>query len=172
MDGLQGVQQLTRQMIQILQRMDPTAYQQAVDIYDGASVGKHFRHIFDFYNCLIKGLAKGKIDYSDRSRNLQIEREPSAAAHHFNNAMHQLNDLSMEKTIKVLSDFSDNQYIERVSYASTIGREMAFIHDHTVHHLAIIKMGIKRINPSFQLTKNFGLAPSTVKHTQGQITNG
>lgn len=172
MTGLQGVEQLTQQMIQILQRIDQTAYQQAVDIYDGSTVGKHFRHVFDFYHCLIKGLAQGKVDYSDRTRNLQIEREPHTAAHHFNNALHQMNDLQMEASIQVLSDFSDNDQTERISYASTVGRELAFIYDHAVHHLAIIKMGIKIINPNFQLAQNFGVAPSTIKFTQGQIPNG
>lgn len=172
MNGLQGVEQLTQQMIQILQRIDQAAYQQAVDLFDGSTVGKHFRHILDFYHCLLKGLPLGKVDYSDRTRNLQIENEPQIAARHFRNALNQLNELSMDDPIKVLSDFSDDDQTERISYASTIGREMAFIHDHAVHHLAIIKIGIKRINPNFPLNKHFGVAPSTIKFTQGQVPNG
>ncbi|GAB5550772.1 MAG: hypothetical protein Sapg2KO_03630 [Saprospiraceae bacterium] len=172
MNGLQGVEQLTRQMIQILQRMDQSAYQQAVDIYEGSSIGKHFRHILDFYNCLLKGLPLGKIDYSDRPRNLEIECAPLIAAHHFSNALHELNDLSLEAPINVLSDFSEDYQTERIFYASTIGRELAFIYDHAVHHLAIIKMGIKRVSPDFQLSSNFGIAPSTVKFTKDQCTNG
>lgn len=172
MTGLQGVEHLTQQMIQILQRIDQKAYQQAVDIYDGSTIGKHFRHVFDFYQCLIKGLTQGKIDYSDRTRNLHIEREPQTAANHFSNVLCQMNDLKMEAPIEVLSDFSDDDQSERVSYTSTIGRELAFIHDHAVHHLAIIKMGIKVINPDFELAQNFGIAPSTIKFTQGQIPHG
>lgn len=172
MNGLQGVEQLTQQMIQILQRMDQNAYQQAVDIYEGSSIGKHFRHILDFYNCLLKGLTLGKIDYSDRPRDLEIECAPLTAAHHFSNALHQLSDLNLDAPVSVLSDFSDDDQIERVCYSSTIGRELAFIYDHAVHHLAIIKMGIKRVHPEFQLAKNFGIAPSTVKFTKDQFSNG
>jgi uncharacterized damage-inducible protein DinB len=172
MNGLQGVQQITQQMIQILQKIDQGAYQQAIDIFDGSTVGKHFRHILDFYFCLIKGFNQGKIDYSDRSRNPRIEVEPQTAADHFSNALNQLHELTLDMPIIVMSDFSTSNEVERVSYTSTIGREMAFIHDHAVHHLAIIKMGIKRINPNFKLGAHFGVAPSTIKFVQGQLPNG
>ena len=45
MNGWQGVEHITRQMIGLLNRIEPVAYAQSLDIFDGSSIGKHFRHI-------------------------------------------------------------------------------------------------------------------------------
>ncbi|MEO0340153.1 MAG: hypothetical protein AAF242_13180 [Bacteroidota bacterium] len=168
MNGWQGVEHITRQMVGLLDRIDPVAYAQSLDIFDGSSIGKHFRHIFDFYRCLAHGIENGAIDYSARQRNLQMESNPRVAATSFSDVINQLSTIPMEAQVKVLSDFSPEDDHNREAYISTLGRELFFIHDHAVHHLAIIKMGLKQAAPDLSIGEHFGVAPSTVKHNANQ----
>ena len=167
MNGKEGVRKITNEMITLLEKIDSSAYKQPIDLFDGSSLGKHFRHIFDFYRCLAMGLDEKTIDYSTRQRDPQIEIEPQKAAERFRSILDTLEHCVTEERVAVLSDFSTDDQETREAYESTIGRELAFIHDHAVHHLAIIKMGIKVIDPQLVLEENFGLAPSTVKFQQG-----
>ena len=168
MNGTEGVKQITHEMIQLLERMDPRMYRQPIDLFDGSTLGKHFRHIFDFYRCLNQGIDKQIIDYSQRQRDPQIEVDPKVAAAHFRAIIEPLDQCINEESVAVLSDFSINTQEAREAYQSTFGRELAFIHDHAVHHLAIIKMGIKLLDPQLVLGEHFGIAPSTVKFQQNK----
>ena len=43
-------------------------------------------------------------------------------------------------------------------------RKPMYAYDHAVHHLAMIKIGMKEACPAVRVGKNIGAAPSTVKH--------
>jgi hypothetical protein len=47
---------------------------------------------------------------------------------------------------------------------SSIGRELLYAYDHAVHHLAIIKLGIKAEIPDVEIDSNIGVAASTLRH--------
>jgi hypothetical protein len=47
---------------------------------------------------------------------------------------------------------------------SSIGRELAYAHDHSVHHLSIIRMGLQQIGKAVSLDRNLGVAPSSVRN--------
>ncbi|MDX1476670.1 MAG: hypothetical protein R3301_03155 [Saprospiraceae bacterium] len=50
---------------------------------------------------------------------------------------------------------------------SSLERELIYNIEHTIHHLAIIKIGLAIIAPDIPLPAHFGVAPSTVKYKQG-----
>lgn len=41
--------------------------------------------------------------------------------------------------------------------------------EHTIHHLALIKVGLKLVYPDLDLPNHFGVAPSTIKFQQAQL---
>jgi len=43
-------------------------------------------------------------------------------------------------------------------------RELQYNIEHAVHHLAIIKIGVKTLEDSFKLDDNFGIAASTIRN--------
>ena len=133
-------------------------------MFNGSSIGQHFRHIYDFYECLLKGIGDGRIDYAKRERDVRIETEPLYAKAAFQKISAQLCDLDENRNFVVLADFSSELNTERPSVESSVGRELMYAYDHAVHHLAIIKMGLKTDCPSFHVAKNIGVAPSTIKH--------
>jgi hypothetical protein len=49
---------------------------------------------------------------------------------------------------------------------SNIERELMYNIEHTIHHLAIIKIGLNAVAPQIALSEHFGVAPSTIRHKQ------
>lgn len=124
-----------------------------------AKIGGHFRHNLDFANSFLNGLATGKIDYGKRERNEKIEQNRAFAIEQIVFLIRRLQSLPDEilsKEIAVRSEID-----ETVWHASSVLRELEFLHSHTVHHHALIA---EKLNAcGVKLPKDFGVAPSTLK---------
>jgi len=168
MNGYQGLQGITQQITNLLSQITPDLYAKPIELFDGSSIGKHCRHILDFYSCLQKGAQDQAIDYSARIRNSVYETEPQAARKAFLETLETLENIQDQQALQVISDFTAEENTKRAAYPSSFGRECAFIYDHAVHHLAIIKMGLKVLAPELIPGPTFGIAPSTLKHLQSQ----
>ncbi|MEL6988758.1 MAG: hypothetical protein AAGK97_13155 [Bacteroidota bacterium] len=151
------------QIADILDKIDAASYKKPLKIFTGSSLGQHFRHILDFYNCVIKASELGFLDYACRERNPRIETDVNYAKNTFIQINNLLDKLDFNKEIEVLADVSVSKSVERPVLKSTIGREVLFAFDHAVHHLAMIKMGIKTNFPEIELEDQVGVAPSTLK---------
>lgn len=167
MNCIEGNKQMIGQITDLLNSIDNQTYTKPLDIFNGSSIGQHFRHILDFYLCLIKGIESGIIDYAHRDRNPVMESDTEHAKAIFTHIIDSIEKLSEDKPIQVWGDFSNYSFEESPLLGSSIGRELMFAHDHAVHHLAIIKIGIEAAAPELNIDKNLGVAPSTVKHRSG-----
>ena len=168
MNTKQGLTHITGQITQILGQLSTKQMQMPLDVFNGSSVGKHFRHIYDYYACILKGMQKGCVDYADRSRDEMIESNPVDAIDAFNQVLRNL--LGVEETweIGIITDFSGDPSEERQTVDSTLGRELLYAHDHALHHLAIIKIGIQSAFPDLILNEEVGVAPSTLKYLKSR----
>lgn len=171
MNCREGNQHIIQQMTNLLDRMDNQIYAQPLEVFKGASIGQHFRHILDFYLCLLRGIPEGIIDYASRDRNPLAETDVQYIQQAFCHISQTMDQFSEEAPVKVWGDFS-TQVTQRPELVSSIGRELMFAYDHAVHHLAMIKIGIAAVAPTLQLDHTLGIAPSTIKHrTQSTPVN-
>ena len=162
----EGTRFILQQLTEVLSLIPEKAYAQPLEIFNGSSIGQHFRHIYNFYEILFANWQKGIIDYAARQRETQVEKSPHAATLGLKQLITQLTDLNEDSPLQILSDFSSEQSEERQLVSSTLGRELAYAFDHTIHHLAIIKIGIKTAFPTITLPENLGVAPSTLRTLQ------
>lgn len=131
-----------------------------------SSIGMHVRHVIEFYQEFLKTLLKEKVFdvcYDNRKRNLDFEiskikaqLELSAVVRSIQNS--DLHDREIE--ISVIVD--PNQPLTRIR--TSLHRELYHVLDHTVHHMAIIKMLAFEHNIIFD--EQFGLASATQKDRQ------
>lgn len=168
MNCKQGTDIILQQMVELLEKLGDEAYSQPLPLFNGSSIGQHFRHIVDFYGCLVRGAADGRIDYANRERDTRVETETAYAAWTLEGFSEQVNGLSELEMVEIVADFSSELNESRPVVQSTIGRELMYAYDHAVHHLAMIKMGLKVAVPAVEVDPSLGVAPSTLKHWKGQ----
>ena len=146
--------------------IDPVIYQTPLDILSGSTIGQHTRHIIEFYNCLLEQsmeAAPPVINYAVRRRDHRIETEPDYALAMVNTICEKLEDINTDQSC-LLNGEEHGQKDLLVS--STVGRELIYNIEHTIHHLAIVKIALKSAAPSILLPEHFGVAPSTIRHRQ------
>lgn len=146
--------------------IDPVAYQERMDVLSGSSIGQHTRHIIEFFQCLVEQGRPDQmpvINYAMRKRDDSLESAPDLALAAVDLLGKQLNELDAHKSC-MLDSTEHGQDVLLVP--STLARELIYTIEHTIHHLAIVKIALKMSMPSFQLPVHFGVAPSTIRFRQ------
>jgi hypothetical protein len=124
------------------------------------SVGGHIRHNLDFVKSLLKGVETGRIDYSARERDPRVEEDRSYAAGKIAETILRIASLSasdLDRTVFVRSEIDPDAW-----YASSLMRELEFVHSHTVHHHALVAEKLSKAN--VVIPDHFGVAPSTLEY--------
>jgi hypothetical protein len=149
---------LLNQLVTILNQLNNEQYAMELEILSKGSIGKHVRHILEFYECMLNGIGSGKINYDKRQRNISLETDVDFAI----NCIHTLTDAILQlKDKPIVIETEYDGYFSVLN--SSIFRELSYNIEHTVHHLAILKIGL-RTNLSFvNVDKNLGIAYSTQK---------
>ena len=71
----------------------------------------------------------------------------------------------MTLDLQIKSNHGLSDFEETISNSSVM-REVVYTLDHTVHHLAIIKIAIQVELNHIELDQNMGIAPSTLRNTK------
>ena len=150
-------------------------YQKSFAPYFAASIGKHMRHILDHYLRLIEGLESGCIDYDDRARDERIETDTAYAAETIRSINQALNGIKVKlesvqgfakQAVDVnLCTSASASRDDGDAIASSVERELVFVHGHTTHHYAIIAAILKMLE--VPVSADFGVAPSTLVYEKG-----
>jgi hypothetical protein len=143
----------------------PAQYQQEIDVLFSASIGQHTRHFVEFFQCLIDQVeGEGTVfNYSKRQRDQQIETDPVFAATCIRRIQEKLYSLE-DENIYQLECSEHLPGDECLVVPTNLSRELMYNIEHTIHHLAIIKIGLQAIDQEMNLPEHFGVAPSTILH--------
>lgn len=135
-------------------------YSQKTDILFGASIGQHTRHVVEMFMCLQKGYFTGVVNYETRKRELTLENSKEAAIE----LIHAIESgLYFDNKDLILEAGFDIHTSETISFDTNYFREIAYNLEHTIHHMALIRIGINIVSDII-LPKDFGVASSTIKH--------
>ena len=72
------------QLTELIQQFSNDDYSAKLDIFNGASIGMHIRHILEFYSCFLEKINKNQICYDSRKRQLIYEINSAASIDKFN----------------------------------------------------------------------------------------
>jgi hypothetical protein len=160
--------QTLQDALHYLNDIDQEVYSMPLDLLFGASLGQHTRHFVEFYQCLLDQLENGNtVNYALRIRDIRIEEDPVFASSLIDTLCTRLLSLNQNMACTLVCDehVQDNTGI---TVESNLHRELVYNIEHTIHHLAIIKIGLHAVAPRIPLPAHFGVAPSTVQHKQKQ----
>lgn len=147
------------QFKEILLQLPDGCYAQSCQVLSNATIGQHTRHIIELYLCLINGYQTAEVSYDKRERNKRIEQELPFAIEQLN--LIQVNLERPNKAVKVTYELAGNETCLESNYY----REVMYNLEHTIHHHALIKVGIQHFT-AMELPESFGVAPSTLQHRQ------
>lgn len=146
----------------ILHQLSDAELARPIALLFGSSVGGHFRHILEFYEELLSSLASGTFSYDQRKRNLMIATEVIAARASAARSISLLDEVGMDAPLLMKSELPDADHYS--TQRTTVKRELAYLADHGVHHLAMIRIALEQHFPNVVFPEHLGVAASTRDH--------
>jgi uncharacterized damage-inducible protein DinB len=126
-----------------------------------SSIGAHVRHCLDHFQSLIRAVETRRLDYDQRERGTPIESDRIAALSAITELQRRLVELpaeSVSRTLWLTAMLSESG--PSVELHSSLGRELAYVLSHTIHHHALIGAMVKTLGGT--LPPRFGYAPATI----------
>jgi hypothetical protein len=159
------------QLNQLISLLNEQEYKTPLKSLSYRTIGKHLRHIIEFYEILIDSHSTLKLSYDHRQHDVVIEEDMILASHKINSLVEKLSLIKNDKVIELIVNYEEYGG-EIYTINSTIFRELSYNIDHATHHLAIIKIGIKEDLSHIILPENFGVAAATIKFEKTQMIRG
>lgn len=153
---------ITNQLTEFLTKLPTHIYTTEQPLLSDKSIGKHIRHIVEFYECIFTGMHIGVINYDARSRNIALETDKTFCIEKLQHVTKLICSVDVDKKLSLQMSFCSAE--EPVLLASSLTRELTYAMEHAIHHMAIIKMAIKAIHLPIELPQNFGVAISTISY--------
>jgi len=153
------------QLKNLVSQLSDTDFTKPSDALGNSTIGQHIRHTLEFFICFEKGCEKGIINYDKRAHDKMIENDKYIALSAIDRIQDFIRSLSSEKLLllEVGYDLNNEEFITINTNAT---RELVYNIEHAVHHMAIIKIGVREIAPSIKLPFDFGIAASTVRYKE------
>lgn len=137
-------------------------YSKSLDLLMDNSIGKHIRHILEFYQCLMYASINGVVNYDERKHSKDIEGNPAIALSLLSDIDHWLNKERESVEVKMIVCY-DNVGGESVTLETNLDRELSYNIEHAIHHMAIIRIALNMEFSHIKVPSGFGIAYSTQK---------
>lgn len=121
-----------------------------------ASIGAHYRHFIEHYQCFFQQLGTSDLCFDSRNRDSRIESSRQLATKAIEEVRAQLQHLETQDLSATV--LLHDQQSESPVHTS-IARELLFLQAHTVHHYAIIAAMAR--NAGVRPANDFGVAIAT-----------
>jgi hypothetical protein len=128
------------------------------------TVGQHLRHTIEFFLCLEMGFDEGVINYDKRSHDKVIETDRTMALAALGNIRYFIGKQVTDRPLRLEVGYERHSEAT-VTIDTTYFRELIYNIEHAIHHMALMKIGIREIAPHVKLTNDFGIAVSTLRYT-------
>jgi len=130
-----------------------------------ASIGQHLRHTLEFFICLHQGFDPGIVNYDKREHNKDIENNKFIALDQLYQVREFIQNSESDRPLKLEVGYQPDSD-ESVTISSNFLRELVYNIEHAVHHMALMKIGIKEVAPYISLPSEFGIAISTLRYKE------
>lgn len=152
-------------------QIEVSRYTQPLDIFSGATIGQHTRHILEFYKCLLDQYKSGVVNYDLRTHDTTIESSITRSIKIIDEILETLTPGNLPNVSLRLEVNYNSTEGQNISLNTTLERELIYNIEHAIHHMAIIKIGIQVVAPEISLPSDFGIAASTIRYRQELINS-
>lgn len=156
------------QLSDVTRQLDDGEYTKPSEPLSQATLGQHLRHTLEFFFCLEAGVERGVVNYDRRDRSEWIEQNRKAGLD------------AVERVRAFVDSIGENRSLHlEVGYArasdqsmtvdTNLQRELIYNIEHAVHHMALMKIGLRDVAPHITIPAHFGVAVSTLRHRDSQF---
>lgn len=156
----QAVNNVFVQLADTLQQLSQDEYIKPCNTLFNNTIGQHVRHIIELFQCLENGYDVNLVNYEKRKRDIEIETDKDLAGRSLQDIYAKLSRPNKELLLEAAYD-EHSQY--PITIPTNYYREIAYNLEHTIHHMALIRVGINEV-AQIELPEDFGVASSTVKY--------
>jgi hypothetical protein len=154
------IQNVFLQLSQTLHLLSNEHYVHPGKALFNATIGQHTRHIIEMFICLEDGYDIAVVNYEKRKRDLRIETDKEFACTLLKEVYDELNKPNKDMVLEAGYNEDSNDLI---AFDTNYFREIAYNLEHTIHHMALIKVGIREVS-DMEIPEGFGVATSTIKY--------
>jgi uncharacterized damage-inducible protein DinB len=154
-----------RQLADVIRAMTDEQYRRMPVGVVSSNVGGHVRHCLDHVEALLAGIEEGELTYDHRRRGTEVETSRDAALAVIRRQERQLFAFPPHperRPLRLSAMVSSS--LPPTEVETTVGRELAFVLSHTVHHNALI--AVMALTLGVPVPDRFGYAPSTIAHLE------
>jgi hypothetical protein len=151
------------QLSNTINRLTDDEYCQPSYILSGSSVGQHVRHIIEFFHELHHGYHGDLVNYENRERVSIIETSREKARILIQLATAKCLKPDKDLIVETMINGSNDTFFMQ----STYYRELGFLFDHTVHHMALIRIGTQQVS-SVEMPDKFEFSCATLLHRKNR----
>lgn len=134
-------------------------------------VGPQLRHVIEHLEQLLGRMDTAHVDYDRRPCDGELGRRPELAMarlHLLRRTLETIPLSALERDL-VVQGRTGLTGLLRFAVQSTMGRELAFLAGHTLHHFDLLRAHAER--SGWVAPARFGMAPATVAHQLGLPRN-
>ncbi len=147
------------QLKEVLTILPSDSYSTPCKTLSEATIGQHTRHIIELYQCAFNGYDQATVCYDKRKRDKRLEIDKQFALVQLETIQGAL----IKPNKELIMEYYLNGILEKIG--SNYFREVMYNLEHTIHHKALIKVGINELTHLI-LPASFGLAPSTLQYRE------
>jgi hypothetical protein len=111
--------------------------------------------------CVLIGYNCNSIDYINRNRDMQLETDLPFAINSISSLIN--NVIKVDKLVQLVTENANGNTGKTIT--TTYYREIVYNTEHTIHHLALIKVALYEMNLNI-VDKNFGMAYATIQYNK------
>ena len=156
---------ILEQLADVVLQMDEKDFCKPSETLSKSTVGQHLRHTVEFFVCLEQGFEKAVVNYDKREHDKLIESDKFIALAAINRIKDFVVRQSKDQSLQLEVGYDRNSD-ECLTISTNYLRELTYNIEHAVHHMAIMKIGIREVANYVKLPSDFGVAVSTIRYKE------
>lgn len=168
MNLTQACLNILHQLNSLVNQIEESDFRKPSNALSSSTIGQHLRHTLEFFLCFEHGFEKGLINYDKRAHDKLIETDKFIALSTVSRISDFIQNLNSNKILKLEVGY-DLAADDFVTIDTNAVRELVYNIEHAVHHMAIMKIGVREVAPYICLPTDFGIAASTIRYKQDVV---
>jgi hypothetical protein len=148
-----------RRLVSII---EDSEFTREIRVLSFSTIGQHVRHILEIYLAILNGRT-GEICYDKRKRDVLVQTNRNKACESIDYLTASLMRWKTDGAAILKANYQVDA-IEELLFSTSLYRELAYALEHSVHHQAIIKIGLMELGLNIKEIASLGVAAATSRY--------